>query len=537
MTLLLLFIATILLLSVLLSKLSTHVGIPVLLAFLFLGMLFGSDGLAQISFENYDFANQISTVALLSIIFYGGFGTNWKAARRVALPSILLSTLGVLLTAGLTALFCALVLRFPWQESFLLGAVLSSTDAASVFSILRSKRLSLRFHTASMLELESGSNDPFSYTLTCLALALLGGGLTPGMAFRLAAGQILFGLACGAGLAALSVWFLRRLPRGTSGYGPLVIVGIALFSYALPTAIGGNGYLSAYLVGIILGGEKWPEKKELVHFLDGVTSLMQLTLFFLLGLLSFPSRLPAVLPTALAVTLFLTLLARPAAVALLLAPFRAPFRQQMLVAWSGLRGATSIVFAILAVMDQASLSRDLFHIVFCVVLLSIGVQGTLLPWCAKRLDMIDDREDVLKTFSDYSEDTPIQFIQLSIGAEHPWKGIPLREAPLPPDTRAAMVLRQGERILPRGDTALESGDILVLSALAYAETAQLSLSEVILSPEHDWTGQPISAVDWGGSSVLLVLRGEETLIPTGDLVLQAGDLLVLADDPLPEPSF
>ena len=288
MTLLLLFIATILLLSVLLSKLSAHVGMPVLLAFLFLGMLFGSDGLAHIPFENYDFANQISTVALLFIIFYGGFGTNWKAARRVALPSILLSTLGVLLTAALTALFCAVVLRFPWQESFLLGAVLSSTDAASVFSILRSKRLSLRFHTASMLELESGSNDPFSYTLTCLALALLGGGLSPGMVVKIAASQILFGLACGAGLAALSVWLLRRLPRGASGYGPLIIVGIALFSYAVPTAIGGNGYLSAYLVGIVLGGEKWPEKKELVHFLDGVTSLMQLTLFFLLGLLSFP---------------------------------------------------------------------------------------------------------------------------------------------------------------------------------------------------------------------------------------------------------
>lgn len=531
MTLLLLLIAAVLLLSVLLSKLSSHVGVPALLAFLLLGMLFGSDGLLKIPFDNYDFANQISTVALVFIIFYGGFGTSWKAARRVAAPSLLLSTLGVLLTAGLTGAFCYAVLRFPLLESFLLGAILSSTDAASVFSILRSKRLSLRFHTASMLELESGSNDPIAYTLTFLLLSFMGGDVTGSMAVRVVFFQLFFGLACGVALSVLSLWGLRHIPGGSAGYGPLLVVAIALLSYAIPTAIGGNGYLSAYLVGIVLGSEKRPDKKELVHFLDGITSLMQLALFFLLGLLSFPSRLPAVLPVALGVMAFLTFVARPAAVALLLAPFRAPFRQQILISWAGLRGATSIVFAIMAVIDPATFENDLFHIAFCVVLLSIGLQGSLLPWCARRLGMIDDREDVLKTFSDYSDDTPIQFLELRIDGEHPWKGVPLREAVLPPDTRAAMVLRAGQRVLPRGDTVLEPGDVLVLSALAYRDTVPLSLSEITLGPDHEWAGQSIAGVDWDGSLVVLVQRGADALIPTGELILQPGDILVLADEP------
>lgn len=529
MDLLLLLIAVVLLSSVLLSKLSSHVGIPVLLAFLGLGMLFGSDGLLKIPFDDYGFAEQISTAALLAIIFYGGFGTNWRAARRVAAPSLLLSSAGVLLTAGLTGAFCHLVLRFPLAESFLLGSILSSTDAASVFSILRSKRLSLRFHTSSMLELESGSNDPFAYTLTYLFLSVMAGGVTSGMVVRVVLGQLLFGLLCGAALAALSVLALRRLPAGDSNYGPLLMIAIALLSYALPSIIGGNGYLSAYLVGIVLGGEKRAGKKELVHFMDGLTSLMQIALFFLLGLLSSPSRLPSVLPTALAVTAFLTLVARPIAVWLILRPFRAPLRQRLLVSWSGLRGATSIVFAIMAVIDPAVFQNDLFHIAFCVVLLSIGLQGTLLPWCAQKLDMIDDQGDVLKTFSDYSDDTPIQFIQLRIGQDHPWRGIPLRDAPLPPDSRAAMVLRSGQRVLPRGDTVLQPGDILVLSAIAYQDTVPLSLSEVTVGPSHDWAGQTIAEIDWEGSLVVLIQRGEDALIPTGDLRLQAGDILVLTN--------
>lgn len=530
MTFLLILIALVLVLGVLLGRLSDHVGIPVLLAFLALGMVFGSDGLFKIPFENFDFASQISTVALIFIIFYGGFGTNWKAARPVALPAVLLSTAGVVLTALFTGVFCHFVLRLSWLESLLLGSVISSTDAASVFSILRSKRLSLKYGTASLLELESGSNDPFAYMMTFLLLRMMSGGVTGGEVALLAFRQIFFGLACGAALAWAAVRLFRKLRHDPAAV-PLMTVAVALLSYALPTALGGNGYLSAYLVGIVLGNQKFSDKKAMVTFLDGVASLMQIALFFLLGLLSSPSRLPACLPAALAIMLFLTLVSRPAATFLLLTPFRAPLRQQVVVSWAGLRGATSIVFAIMAVIDQAQTHGDLFHIVFCVVLLSIGLQGTFLPWCARRMDMIDEQEDVLRTFTDYTADTPVQFIRLRIHQDHPWNGVPLRQAVLPPDTRAALILRGDARILPRGDTCLCAGDVLILSAMAYQDDRHLSLSETILDRKHEWCGKRLSEIDWGGSLVILVRRGEEALLPTGSLELCPGDTLVMASDP------
>lgn len=529
MTVLLILIASVLVLGVLLSKLSDHVGVPVLLGFLFLGMLFGTDGMLKIPFENFDFANQISTVALIFIIFYGGFGTNWKAARRVAVPAVLLSSVGVLFTALLTGLFCHAALGLSWLESFLVGSILSSTDAASVFSILRSKRLSLKYGTASLLELESGSNDPVAYTLTFLLLSLMGDGITAGGMIQLAFFQIFFGAVGGALLSIAAVRLLCRV-RLESGSGPLMMVAVAILSYALPTLVGGNGYLSAYLVGLVLGNQKMADKKAMVHFLDGVTSLMQIALFFLLGLLATPSLLPACLPAALAIMLFLTLVSRPVSVAAILTPFRAPWRQQGVVAWAGLRGATSIVFAIMAVIGRAETHGDVFHIVFCIVLLSIGIQGTFLPWCAKKLEMIDDQEDVLKTFTDYSEDTPIQFLQLHIGEDHPWNGVQLREAVLPPDTRAAMILRGAQRVLPRGDTQLCTGDTVVLSGVAYRDDRPFTLSETHVDRGHEWAGKSLSQIDWGNSLVVLVERGKETILPTGELEIKDGDTLVIVSD-------
>lgn len=529
MTFFLLFISSVLLLGVVFSKLSNRIGVPVLLGFLALGMVFGSDGIFRIPFENYDIVNHISTIALIFIIFYGGFGTNWKAAKPVAAQSILLSTVGVLLTAALTGLFCRFVLRFDWLESFLIGSIISSTDAASVFSILRSKNLSLKYNTSSMLELESGSNDPCAYMMTFLLLAMMGGGITPGQVVVLTLQQVLFGLAGGALIAWAAAWILRQFRDDTS-VGPLVVVAVAILSYALPAYLGGNGYLSAYLVGLVLGNQHVADKRELVHFMDGIVCLMQITLFFMLGLLSTPSKLPACLPAALAITVFLTLVSRPLSVAALLTPFKAPVGQQGVVAWAGLRGATSVVFAIMVVISGVKTQNDLFHIAFCVVLLSIGVQGTLLPWCAKKLKMIDPQGNVLRTFNDYSnDDTPVQFIRIYVTEQHPWNGLTLREAPMPPDLRAALILRGSERILPRGETALCPGDTLILSAIAYHDEEYLELRETALAGHPDWQGKHIHEVDWEGALVVLVKRGAETLLPSGDLELQPEDLVVLAD--------
>lgn len=529
MTFFLLFISSVLLMSVLMSKLTDRIGIPVLLGFLALGMLFGSDGLFRIPFENFDFANHIATVALIFIIFYGGFGTNWNAARPVAVQSILLSTLGVLLTAVITGLFCRYALRFDWLESLLIGAVLSSTDAASVFSILRSKNLSLKYNTASMLELESGSNDPCAYMMTYLLLAMMGGGITAGEVAVLTLKQVFFGVA-GGGLIAWGAAKIIRRFRDDASIGQLLVVAIALLSYALPTWLEGNGYLSAYIVGLVLGNQRVVDKKELVHFMDGLVSLMQIALFFLLGLLSTPSRLPDCILPALGIMVFLTVISRPASMLLLLTPFNAPLQQQGVMAWAGLRGATSIVFAIMVVISGVQTEHDLFHIAFCVVLLSIGIQGTFLPWCAARLDMIDPEGNVMRTFNDYSDDdTPVQFIRLRITQEHPWFGLSLKDISMPPDLRAALILQGETYILPRGETVLQAGDTLILSAMAYQDERHIQLCETSVSGHPEWHEKYISEIDWDGALVILIRRGEKTILPTGGVRLLDGDVAVLAN--------
>ena len=328
----LLLIGIIILLCVVCNRVSQRLGIPMLLIFILLGMFFGTDGVVKIPFDDFPLAERICSAALVFIMFYGGFGTNWKQARPVAVQSVLLSTLGVVLTACLTGLFCHFVLRITFWESMLIGAVTGSTDAASVFSILRSKKLSLRHHTDSLLEVESGSNDPCSYMLTAIILSVMSGTATGGEIAYLVFAQLVYGVVSGILMALLSLWVLRRFRFATQGFDTIFVVAMVLFSYALPTVFGGNGYLSAYLFGILLGNRPLPNKKQLVHFFDGVTGLMQMLIFFLLGLLSFPSQMPAVLVPALLIALFLTFVARPAAVFLLLTPFRCPLRQQLLVA-------------------------------------------------------------------------------------------------------------------------------------------------------------------------------------------------------------
>lgn len=347
LTLVLLAAALVLFASVICNRLSARVGMPVLLAFIFLGMIFGVDGPVGIAFDNYAVTEQVATVALLFIMFYGGFGTNWRAARPVAAPSILLSTAGVAATALLTGVFCRFALGMRMTEGLLVGAVLGSTDAASVFSILRARRLALKENTASMLEIESGSNDPCAYMMTALVLSAMQGGFSVGGALFLLLRQVGLGLALGAGIGLAAIRLLRRLGTDSGGFDMVFVVATAVLAYALPAALGGNGYLSVYLAGILLGNSDIRNKKQLVPFFDGVTSLCQLVLFFLLGLLCTPHRLPAIAGQALAISLFLLLAARPAAVFLLLAPFKASTGQKLLVSWSGLRGAASIVFAVM----------------------------------------------------------------------------------------------------------------------------------------------------------------------------------------------
>lgn len=523
-----LLVAFIVLLCVLLSKLSIKIGIPMLLAFILLGILFGTDVIFKIEFENYEFAEQICSVALIFIMFYGGFGTKWSEAKPVAKKAALLSTMGVVLTAGITGLFCCAVLEINILESLLIGSVISSTDAASVFSILRSKKLGLKYNTSSLLELESGSNDPCSYMLTVIVLSVMRGNASAGNVLYMVFAQFAYGILIGAIIAVGALFLLRRVKFGSTGFDIVFVIGIALLAYALPTLIGGNGYLSVYIVGIVIGNGKILEKQSLVHFFDGLTSLMQMLIFFLLGLLATPSDMLPILMPAILIALFLTFVARPLSVFAILSPARCSVRQQLLVSFSGLRGAASIVFAIMATVDDAYMQNDVFHIVFCIVLLSILFQGSLIPVMAKKLNMIDADLDILKTFNDYSDKSDVQFIKLVVTDEHPWKNKMIKELTLPPDTLIIMIVREGKAIIPSGETVVIEEDIAILSGSTFVGDVAMHLKEQKISKNSKWKSKTISEFSpQQGELIIMIKRGDRVIIPSGNTVIEENDILIL----------
>ena len=506
-TLFLILIAVVILANIWLNAVSSRIGIPALLAFMVLGMLFANNGLWQVRFDNYDFAKETCTVGLIFIMFYGGFGTRWKAVKPVVRESALLASAGVVVTAALVGVFCHFALRWTWLESMLFGSVMSSTDAASVFSILRSRRLGLKNNAAPMLEMESGSNDPAAYTLTTILLSVMNGTSSAGMVAWNIFAQIAFGAGCGLLIAKLAALGLRKIDFGSDASGSLFIFAVAVASYAVPSLIGGNGYLSAYIVGIILGNEEFSRKKSTVSFFDGITGLAQMLIFFLLGLLARPA-------------------ARPAAVFGILAPFRKySVRMQTLVSFVGLRGVASIVFAIMAMVDPAFLHNDIFNIVFMVVLLSITIQGSLIPLVAKKLDMVDPHADVMKTFSDYSDDSGMSFGRISVTADSTWAGKAIRDLGLPRAALLVLVLRGDEKIQPGGSTVLLPGDEVIMLTRGF-EDSVTSLKERTIKADSRFAGKPLSEFHDKGL-VVLVRRGEQNIIPNGGTVLESGDRLVI----------
>ena len=529
MTSYILLVAAVILLCLSLNKMSNKLGIPMLLAYILLGMMFGTDGILKIPFDNFTIAEQICTVSLIFIMFYGGFGTNWKQAKPVAGKAVLLSTVGVILTAVTTGAFCHFILKMDFWESMLIGSVISSTDAASVFSILRSRRLNLKNNTASMLEVESGSNDPCSYMLTVIILTIMSGELSGSSLVVMIFSQIIFGILVGVVVALAAAFILKKVNFATDGFDTIFVFSMALVSYAGASMINGNGYLAAYIAGIILGNTPLHHKKSLVHFFDGITGLMQMLIFFLLGLLAYPSQLPKILPIALAIAVFLTFVARPVSVFAILMPFRCPVKQQLLVSWAGLRGAASIVFAIMATVSPAYTKNDLFHIVIFIVLFSISIQGTLHGLVAKKLDMIDENGNVMKTFSDYSDEMPVEFVKISIKAGHPWENRKIKDLTSLPDLLLVLILRGEERIIPNGNTVVLAGDKIVLSALSPEENLGICLTEIPIEKDSKWIGKPLSRIKLGEEKLVLVLkRNEKVVIPNGNTVIRENDVLVIS---------
>lgn len=517
----------VIIICILVHRLTFRLGVPSLLAFLALGMCFGVDGILHISFNNYRISEVICSISLIFIMFYGGFGTNFQEARSVAVKSTLLSTLGVLFTAGLVGVFAHFILRLPWAESMLIGSVISSTDAASVFSILRSKKLNLKDHTASMLEMESGSNDPMSYMLTLLWITILTGDQVsvPLLVLRqLAIGGIL-GLLLGKG----AVFVLNRCNFYIDQGNTIFLLAVSALAYTLPSALGGNGYLSVYLCGIVMGNSYLPHKRDLVLTFDVLTGIAQMVIFFLLGLLVTPSQLPAVFLPSVLIMAFLTLVARPLSVTAVLAPFRSSKEQIGLVSWSGLRGAASIVFAIQAVLSGAPMEYNLFNLVFCIVLLSISLQGTLLAPMAHKLNMIDEKADVRRTFNDYQAESDITFSKISIGPTHPWVGHPLRDIPLPPELLVTLILRNDVSLVPNGSTVLLAGDLLVLAGHEFEDRENLTLYEVSIDKTHKWKGKSLRELSLPKGTLIIMIQNQNgTVIPDGNTIIHGEDTLVIA---------
>lgn len=523
----LLIITAVLLLAILAHRFSDRFGLPSLLLFIFLGMSFN---LLGYNFSDYALADNVAKVSLMVIMFYGGFGTNWAMGKPVAKPAAVLASLGVVATALLTGAFCFYVLKFDFYEAMLLGSVVGSTDYASVSSILVSKRLNLKHNTAPLLELESGSNDPAAYTMTIVFITLIAGAQVsvPVLVLK----QVVFGV----GLGFLIGWaMLRIINRGEMKEdGLLIVFFVALMfgTFSLTELVGGNGYLALYILGIYLGNKQFVGKRDVVFFYDGISSLVQIGLFFLLGFLSNFQQLVAVLPISFVIMLVMAVVARPVTVWGLMLPFKLEKNQLKIISLAGLRGAAAIAFAILVVNSQIPLSIDIFHIVFGICLFSSFIQGSLMPMVTKRWQMLEPNDTVLKTFNYYQDKSDLGFIQTQIQEGNRWIGKMIKELNHTFNIIVAKIERNGKTIVAKGDTIIEKDDIIVLGGQMHFDRTGHDLTEFTLSKEHRWANHKISELEIGDKELIIMVqrKGGEVIVPTGDTVLHPEDTVVMISE-------
>ena len=532
--------ALVLLMCITSTKILYKFGVPILFIFIVFGMLFGSDGIVGIHFNNYQLANKVSAIALVFIIFYGGFGTNWNIAKPVVVPSIFMSSLGVVITAGLTGLVCCLVFKTTLLEGLLIGAIVGSTDAASVFAILRSQRLNLKGSIASILEIESGSNDPIAYMITVIILGAMSKG-TYGNILSMILNQIIVGVLVAVILAKLSVYLLRHAKFEIESFYPIGITAIAILSYSLSEYFSGNGYLSVYITGIIIGNSKIPHKKSIFEFFDGISWLMQIMLFFLLGLLAFPSRIPSVMIKCILISVFMILVARPVATFSILTWFKIPIKHKIFISWVGIRGAASIVFAIFAETYGVVINNDIFHIIFFIALFSVAVQGSVTPILAKKLELIDSEESVLKTFNDYKENKSTKLIEVTIDENNIIANKTIMDANIPDDILVVMIKRKGDVFVPNGSTEIMPGDILVLCGNKfkffneYKEEKSTTLTEISISDKSNIVNKSIKEANLSKDILIVMIKRDgEILIPNGSTIILADDILVITSNNIEE---
>ncbi len=518
----LLLIAFVLIIALIAIRVSDKLGIPSLLFFLVLGVSFNFAG---IEFNDFGIADQFASIALLFIIFYGGFGTNWRMAKPVAKEAITLSSLGVVITAILTGLFAHYFLGFEMIEAMLLGSIVGSTDYASVASILQSRNLNLKYNSASLLELESGSNDPTAFTMVTLFLAVIMGESVSIPLLVLT--QVGFGIGMGFLIGFILIKLLELIDFG-EGYVTIFILAFTLITYALTNQIGGNGYLAAYIFGIYIGNNEFVGKREVVFFNDSLTNVLQIGLFFILGLLSNPQSIIQMMPISIAIMLFMTIIARPISVYGLMAPFKAKNNQMVVISVAGLRGAAAIAFAIVVMNAQPPLANDLFHIVFDICLLSSLIQGTLLPIASKKFDMLDPTDTVLRTFNQYQDKSEIGFFRTVIQEDSELAGKLVSDLKLQFDFIVAKIIRNGETIVPRGHVRLEENDSVILCGEQYFDKKGDDLKEFTIGPFNSWVDKKLNTIDVPEDFLIVVIqRADGTIIlPQGDTEIKLNDTVV-----------
>ena len=457
--------------SIVVGKTGYRFGVPALLLFLLVGMLFGSDGLG-LQFHNAKIAQFIGMVALSVILFSGGMDTKFKEIRPILSPGIVLSTVGVFLTALFTGLFIWYLsgmswtnIHFPLITSLLLASTMSSTDSASVFAILRSQKMNLKHNLRPMLELESGSNDPMAYMLTIVLIQFIqSDGMGTGNIIGSFIIQFLVGAAAGYILGKLAILILNKINIDNQSLYPILLLSFVFFTFAITDLLRGNGYLAVYIAGMMVGNHKITFRKEIATFMDGLTWLFQIIMFLMLGLLVNPHEMIEVAVVALLIGVFMIVIGRPLSVFLCLLPFRKiTLKSRLFVSWVGLRGAVPIIFATYPVVANVEGSNMIFNIVFFITIVSLIVQGTSVPFVARLLHLSTPLE---KTGNDFGVELPEEIdtdlSDMTITMEMLNEADTLKDMNLPKGTLVMIVKRGDEFLIPNGTLKLHVGDKLLL---------------------------------------------------------------------------
>ncbi|SIS47082.1 potassium/proton antiporter [Salimicrobium flavidum] len=461
----LLLIALLLIISVVVTKFSSRLGVPSLVLFIAVGMAIGSDGLQIVYFDNAEVAQLIGVLALVIILFEGGMQTEWREIRPVAVPSVMLATVGVLLTTVIVALTAKYIIDFNWLEAFLLGSIVGSTDAAAVFAVLKGKNI--KDKVASTLEAESGTNDPMAVflTVTFIQLLTLEGSnvwITVGSFFWQMGAGLLVGLLVGY-VASTS---LNRINLDSSGLYPIFALGFAFLAYSASSLLEASGLLAVYISAVVIGNRELAYRYSILRFHEGFGWMAQILMFILLGLFVFPSEVFTgdVMWNGIVTALVLIFIARPLAIFAVLSFFRFRLKEMLFLSWAGLRGAVPIVLAIFPMLAGVGNSQTIFNIVFFIVLISALFQGSTIMWLAEKFQLVSEKKinpiHSLEVISIGKAN--VEMLEFEVTEQNQIAGETLEDLSLPDRALINAIIREGDMITPYGQTTIEPGDTLYI---------------------------------------------------------------------------